>query len=259
MVVTASLARGVVRAAANDSSRAWENALAKLQKHDFSPPATLRGFSKWFRTHNVIFEKYALLFVYGMVERRRGRHCVYLPDFEEIDGGWILTVSAVSLDCTPGWIGEAKKIELPGLISGHALERMFQRADTINWSIIRDCLAGATLFLNAVASAYLESGYKRCAIIAEKGLLVGQVSGGVLQLRTFLPSSNLNPKWQSLYDDLVDFSLRNKEEINNSALTQGKDAAHLFRTFLESRKHSWLQNAYVPGEDPLEEAWQSRE
>ena len=48
---------------------------------------------------------------------------------------------------------------------------------------IRDCLAGATLFLNAGIAAYTALGCKQCAIPAEKGLLLGQVIEDRLALR----------------------------------------------------------------------------
>ena len=258
MVVTESLARGAVRAAAERQSRASAAAIAQLDKVGFEPPATLRRFAEWFRKRRAIHEKNALLIVFGMIGRRRGAFSAYLPQFEEIDKAWILGIHALHLEFSPGTILEVDQTELSAMISGHALERMFQRTNTIEWAIIRDCLAGATLFLNAVADAYIESGCHTCAIPAEKGMLVGQVADGIIHLRTFLPDSDLNPRRQSLYDELLAFSARNTEAINRVALAPDDEAGRLFGELLKSGKCGWLFQPYIPGHDPMEDAWRSK-
>ena len=255
MVVTVSLARGAVRAAAEKQSRASADAIAQLDKVGFEPPATLRRFADWFRKRRAIHEKHALLIVFGMIGRRTGAFSAYLPQFEEIDKAWNLCIHALHLEFSPGAIVEVDQTELSARISGHALERMFQRANTIEWTVIRDCLAGATLFLNAVMAAYVDSGCKVCAIPAEKGMLVGQVADGIIHLRTFLPDSDLNPRWHSFYDELLAFSARNAEAINRAALVPDDEASRLFGELLKSGKCGWLFQQYVPGHDPMEDAW----
>jgi len=259
MVVTVSLARGAVRAAADSHSRTSAETTARIQKAGLEPPATLRRFSEWFRKRRAIHEKEALLFVFGMIGRRRGGFSVYCPQFEETDKGWNLGIHALHVEFSPGKIDTIEGSKLPVRISGHALERMFQRTNTIEWVIIRECLAGATLFLNAVAAAYVASGYKQCAIPAEKGMLVGQIADGILHLRTFLPDSQLNPRWRSLYEDLLTFSARNSDSINGAALAPDDAASDSFGELLKSGRYVWLQRAYVPGDDPMEDAWRSKE
>lgn len=259
MVVTVSLARGAVRAAADRHSRTSAETQARIDKVGLEPPATLRRFSEWFRKRKVIHEKDALLIAFGMVGRRKGRFSAYRPHFEEIDTDWKLRIHTLHVDFSPGQINAIEQNSLPVGISGHALERMFQRTNTIEWPVIRDCLAGATLFLNAVAGAYIKSGYKRCAIPAERGMLVGQILDGILFLRTFLPDSQLNPRWQSLYGDLLAFSTHNGDAINKAALVPDDVVGHSFGDLLKSGRHGWLERAYVPGDDPLEDAWRSKE
>lgn len=258
MVVTVSLARGAVRAAAETQSRASAEALARCDKVGFEPPATLRRFAEWFRKQRTIHEKHALLIVFGMIGRRRGAFSAYFPHFEEIDTEWNLSIHRLHLEISPGKFDAMDQTELPAKISGHALERMFQRTNTIEWAVIRDCLAGATLFLNAVAAAYVDSGCKNCAIPAEKGMLVGQITDGILHLRTFLPDSQLNPKWQSLYDELLAFSASNRAAINSAALAPDDAAGRLFSELLKSGKRGWLFVPYVPGNDPMEDAWRQK-
>ena len=259
MVVTVSLARGAVRAAAEKQSRASAEVLARLDKVGLEPPATLRRFTEWFRKRRALHEKHALLIVFGMIGRRTGAFSAYLPQFEEVDKAWNLGIHALHLEFAPDRIQAIDQAMMPARISGHALERMFQRANTIEWAIIRDCLAGATLFLSAVAAAYVDSGCKKCAIPAVKGMLVGQIADGIIHLRTFLPDSDLSPKWRSLYDELLVFSASNAEAINSAALAPDDVAGRLFGELLKSGRHGWLFQPYVPGHDLMEDAWRSNE
>lgn len=258
MVVTVSLARGAVRAAAERQSRLSATALAQLKKLGYEAPATLRRYAEWFRKHQAAHEKHALLIVFGMIGRRTGAFSAYLPQFQEIDGAWNLGIHLLQFEFSPGNLQSVEMRRLPVRISGHALERMFQRTNTVEWPVIRDCLAGATLFLNAAMAAYRDSGCRRCAIPAEKGTLVGQVADGVMNLRTFLPDSNLSPKWQSLYDDLRTFAANNTEEINRAALAPDDHASRLLGEVLKLGKFRWLSLPYSPGHDPLEDAWASK-
>ena len=259
MVVTASFARGAIRAAAERHSKAASKAYAEDRKPGgIKPPATMRRFPEWFRKCCARHEKHALLTVFGMVGRRKGRFTAHCPRFIETDKGWKVELYEIYLEASPGQLDAIGRRDLPTQISGHALERMFQRIGTINWATIRDCLAGATWFLNAVATPYLQSEWKQCAIPAERGILVGQIGEDIIHLRTFLPDSDLNSKWRSLYDDLLAFSSSNKESIDKAALASDDAAGTAFSDLLESGRHGWLKDAYMPVDDPLDDAWRCR-
>lgn len=258
MVVTASLARGAVRAAAGKHSESATEAFSKLQKTGLAVPETMRGFGAWFRKHKAMLEKDALLIVFGTTGRRRGGFCAYCPDFEELDSGWRLGIRNLHIQFSPGNIEGIDFDDLPVQISGHALERMFQRINTIQWPVIRECLAGATLFLSALAQSFVFEGTKQCAIPAERGMLVGQLEDGVLMLRTFLSDSELSQKWQVLYDDLRSFAERESKVLAAAALVPNEELGARFRCLLASRQCEWLKQPYVPGDDPYEEAWRLR-
>jgi hypothetical protein len=136
---------------------------------------------------------------------------------------------------------------------------MFQRTGSIQWSMIRDCLADAALILNAAVPAYIGAGCKQCAVPAEKGLLVGQVVEGELALRTFLPELELQSKWQMLLSDLKNFPLQHKLAVETSALTADDDAVNALKTLLRLGKYKWLFDPYAPGLDLLDCAWRSKE
>jgi hypothetical protein len=258
MIVTQSLARGAVRAAAARHSEAAARAYSRLVKSGVSAPATLRRYSAWFRKHQGIFERDALLIALGGVSRRGGAFCAYSPAFEKSEKGWELGIRKLRIEFVPGDIVAIDEERMPVRISGHALERMFQRINTIDWPVIRDCLASVTHFLCAVGQEYAASGLRQCAIPADLGMLVGQVDDGELILRTFLPDSQLSAKWQTIYDDLRRFCAENGTAMERAALVPDPGLRAQLRELIASGKHQWLRRAYVPGEDPLEDAWRSR-
>jgi len=248
-----------VRAAAVRHSEASARAMAQLENAGVRAPATLRGFDEWFRRHKAILEKDALLIAYGRIGRRRGALSAYPPVFEELPGGWELRIRRLHIAFSPDLLEALELDRLPVTISGHALERMFQRINTIDWPVIRNCLASAVQFINAVGGAFALAKYSQCAVLAEKGLLVGRVEDeGVLSLKTFLPESQLGQKWQVLYEDLGAFAAERREAFDNAMLVPDEGLEDDFRRMLEVGNYGWLRRPYVKGEDPLEDAWHSR-
>lgn len=259
MLVTPSLASGAVREAARATSAAAKVLFNTLERKPFKAPETFRRYKVWFRRHRIIHEHCAVLIVFGTIGRRRGAFSAFMPVFEEDGVGWELEIRQLSLEFLPGDIELAAVRRLPVTISGHALERMFQRTGSIQWSTIRDCLAAAALLLNAAVAAYIAAGCKQCAIPAEKGLLVGQVVDGRLDLRTFLPELDLQPKWRKLLSDLSKFLVEHKQAVHTSALTSDDEAANALITLFSSERHKWLCEPYSPSVDPLNQAWRSKE
>jgi hypothetical protein len=259
MIVTASLARGAVREAVRLSSAQFDAMWEKLARTDIQAPATHRRFGEWFRKHRAIHDEAALLIVFGKIGRRRGAFSAFTPLFEEAGGGWGLEIKQLSVHFSPGKMEHISLETLPVAIDGHALERMFQRTDSIQWLAVRDCLAAATVFLNTAIPAYIAAGCKQCAIPAEKGLLVGHVIGDRLMLKTFLPAAQLQTKWQALLSDLNAFTAQHKAAIETAALVADDEAATGLASLLRARKHKWLQDSYIPGADALEDAWRSRD
>ena len=259
MVVTTSLARGALQEAVRLHSAKVEAMWEALTRTPMRVPATYRRFDEWFRTHRRIHEQAALLIVFGKIGRRRGALSAFTPQFQEVGTGWELEIRQLSVKFSPGCLEQISLERLPVTISGHALERMFQRTDSIRWPVVRDCLAGATLFLNAAITAYVAAGCKQCVIPADKGVLVGHVVEGELALRTFVPEQAIQPKWQSLLSDLKKFIVQHKLEIETSALTQDDEPAIALKALLTSGKHKWLFEPYVPGVDLMEGAWRNIE
>jgi len=258
MIVTQSLARGAVRAAARMHSEASSAACARLEKSGVSAPATRRGYKAWFLKYKAMFERDALLIAFGGVSRRGGAFCAYSPVFVESERGWDLGIRSLGIEFSPGHVTAIEQATVPVRISGHALERMFQRINTIGWPEVRECLATAVHFVVAVGQEYCAAGYRQCAIPAEKGMLVGQVDADELILRTFLPASQLSPKWSALYDDLRGFHAESEKSMEAAVLVSDQQLRADFRRLLAAGAHQWLRRGYVHGEDPLAGAWRLR-
>jgi len=258
VVVTQSLARGAVREAVRAQSERHAALIMRLRASGVRAPSTRRRFQQWFREREAIHEREALLIAYGMARRRVGAFAFYSPRFLEAAAGWNAEITRCHVEFSPGRIERCEWGALPAEISGHALERMFQRTDTIEWSVIRDCLADATLQILALAPAWIASGARQCAVLAERGMLVGQVADRKLALRTFLPGDGLAPRWASLHADLEAFAETNAQPIKQAALGAGEEAHAKILEFLADSKRRWLHHPYVPCEDPLEDAWSTR-
>lgn len=257
MVVTPSLAKGAVREAVRKQGETSRQLLDLMRKTVLKPPSTKRRYAEWFRKQTAFHERDALLIACGMSGRRTGAFAAYSLGFLGTDLSWTAHISMLRIECSPGQINDIESETLPLTISGHALERLFQRTDSIDWGIIRGYLAGAALFSNAVAQAWLESGSEQCAVLAERGMFVGQVVENSLRLRTFLPETDLGARWGALYDDLKRFSDEHEHQISLAALGLREEANSAFSKVLESGSHRWLFRPYSPGDDPEDEAWRS--
>jgi hypothetical protein len=134
MVVTSSLARGLVRGTILRQSVRCNEVWARLRESGISAPASLRGFRQWFRTHDRMFQGRAVLIVFGFVGRRRGVFSVYMPAFCEDERGWVLMIDRLQVEFEPGRMVRIDCDRLPLTVCGHALERMFQRGETLEWA-----------------------------------------------------------------------------------------------------------------------------
>ena len=258
MVITASLAHGAVREAVRLNIAKVEAMWDAQMRSPIMAPATHRRFDEWFRLQRRIFEQAALLIVFGKIGRRRGAFSAFIPSFQETDGIWELDIEQISVQFSPGRLERMDIEPLAVSVSGHALERMFQRTESIEWPVIRDCLAGATLFLNAGIAAYRAMGCRQCAIPAGTGLLLGQVIEDRLALRTFVPGHELQPRYRTLMSDLDQFMTRHHEAVEASALTPDPQAATVLQELLSRGPHKWMMEPYTPGVDPRDKAWDSR-
>ncbi len=258
MVVTSSLARGLVRETVSTQSRRCAQAWEALRESRLRAPATFRGFRKWFAERERVFQTKAILIAHGTVGRRRGVFSVYMPAFRDDEEGWVLEIDRFSVEFEPGLIHSFTVGRLPLTVSGHALERMFQRGQTLSWSDVRNCLADAAIFSVVAVEAYLHAGYRQCAVPAERGLLVGQIDDRRLHLRTFLPSQDLNRRWQGLLEDFRGVLSTRTEAFKVAAAVGDDELVGVVGELLATPRHAWLREPYVPGQDPLERAWASR-
>jgi hypothetical protein len=67
MVVTSSLARGLVRGTIAQQSVKCKQEWAKLHASGIHPPASMRRFRAWFEAHERTFQGRAVLIVHGRI------------------------------------------------------------------------------------------------------------------------------------------------------------------------------------------------
>ena len=86
MIVTQSLAHGAVREAVRLTSEKVDAMWKALERVGIDAPSTYRRFDEWFRKYRGIYERAALLIVFGKIGRRRGAFSAFTPAFEEVAG-----------------------------------------------------------------------------------------------------------------------------------------------------------------------------
>jgi hypothetical protein len=259
MVVTSSLARGLLRDAIARQSVCSRQMWERLNKAGLHAPPSLRRFREWFAVHAQTFQSSAILNVYGMVRRRRGAFTTYVPTFHEDDRGWVLKVDCLSIQCEPGRILGVACASLPLTVCGHALERMFQRGETLAWGDVRSGLADALVFFGPAYCAYTEGGYLEGPLPVSNGLLVGQVADGVLELKTFLQEETLRPRHADLLADFRGLLAANVEAFHLAAACGDPGAVGLVSACIAAKQHRWLRQPHQPGVDRVSEAWVSRD
>lgn len=259
MVVTSSLARGLVRETIVRQSVRCDAAWARLRESGLRAPGSLRGFREWFRKHERIFGGRAVLIVYGFVGRRRGAFNAYMPTFCEDDRGWILMIERLQVEFEPARIVRIDCDRLPLSICGHALERMFQRGDTLEWGDVRDALADALVFFSAAHRAYSKGSYPQSPLPVSGGLLMGRFVDGAIQVKTFLPEGTLNARHAALLAGFRTLLCKSPEAFHLAAACGGDAAVNQLGALLAAREHRWLREPYVPVKDRFEAAWVDRE
>jgi hypothetical protein len=259
MIVTSSLARGLVCDAIARQSVRCNQVWARLHQSGVRAPASLRRFREWFEAHERTFQGRAALIMYGRIGRRRGVFTSFMPAFCEDDRGWVLRIDCLRIECEPGRIVDIRRTRLPLTVCGHALERMFQRGETLEWTDVRNALADALVFFSAAHSAYSEGGYLQGPLPVSGGLLVGQFADGVLELKTFLQDGTLRTRHAALLADFRALLADNAEAFHLAAACGDEDATGAVAACLLATRHRWLREPHEPGEDRIGEAWARRE
>lgn len=259
MVVTSSLARGLVRDAIRRQSARCDAAWTRLRESGVRAPASFRRFREWFDRLDRTFQGRAVLIAKGHVGRRRGFFVSYMPEFDDEDRGWVMRLASLRIVCEPGRIVDFQISRLPLAVCGHALERMFQRGETVEWSAVRDALADGLIFFSAAHRAYVEGGYRQAPLPVADGFLVGELADGVLLCKTFLQAETLNARRAALLRDFRALLQNHFDAFQLAAACGDGEATPYVAACLAAPKHAWLRKPHEPGEDWVGEAWGSRE
>jgi hypothetical protein len=258
MVVTASLARGLLRDTIRRESTRSHAAWDRLAHARARVPRTLRGFGAWFRLHEACFQGAAILIVHGMTARRTGTFSAYLPKFEETDLGWTLSVERLRIDVQPRRLLAWGVEDLPVTFCGHALERMFQRGNTHAWSAVRDALAEALVFAAVAVPQYLAGPYRQMPLATRGGLLAGVRDGDRVLVKTFLDETSLNTRRARLLTDFRELLATRSQAFDEATVCGNEPLSGAMARVLAKPVHAWLLEDYAPAEDPLAQAWASR-
>jgi hypothetical protein len=258
MVVTASLARGLLRETIRCESARCAAAWTRLNERYVPVPPTLRGFGVWFRTYETCFQGAAVLLVHGMTGRRTGTFSAYLPKFEETSLGWTLAIERLRIDFQPRRLLAWDVDELPITFCGHALERMFQRGNTHAWSDVRNALADALVFAAVAVPQYLAGPYRQIPLATVGGILAGVRERDRVLVKTFLDEGTLGARHAALLADSRVLLAEHRHAFEEAMVVGNDELAGSVSCMLARPVHAWLLEEYVPREDPLAHAWASR-
>lgn len=247
--VGTAMARGALRAALDRSIKDCEAFRIDFMRNGCRPPDTFKNFEPWVKRQVARVAATSVLIRWGKLGRRRGffsTTCVFF--FKDGDDSPLrLGFSRMRLTVEPRTMCSIETGSLPLAIDAHAVARIFQRRRTLAWSDIRDCLAPAAAHAEILFDCYRKVGCRQCAIALEHGLLIGDIEGDLMVMRTFLLADLLTGRRLRLYQDLLRW-------VRASAVLNAPCRESL-EAILTTETHAWLGETYVPGVSWSDIAW----
>lgn len=243
------LARGLVRRLVRETEANSRAVWAALQPGSMSPPLTQAGLQAFVKqlagaTADIDFAQSWDWHAAGVTYYR------IAPHFQALTAEtWRLAFVFEHLDVAPCRVVESGQILLPCLVTGHALERMFGRMNTLDWTKVRDELAPAPVVAMALQEVALGLGLAQLAVPTRNGVLLGALEADALVLTTFVDGGRLYPLLRELRNTLVAafpptlFEARGVLQVASEALPSPERLA----TILEHPNFGWLHEPYEPG------------
>ena len=201
----------------------------------------------------------ALLVIARHDKRRAVLHAV-TTEVAESGSGWVLELRLIDIALRPGRIPEARIAHIPVRITGHALERIFQRTRSNDWRAVIAELEPVAVMTGWLYPPLIELGCAQAAVQTRSGLLLGSIGGdGRIVFKTFLRADEDDqPRYAELRRALWGFWIRNGggrvlgEALFGPPETQARlieEAAQLLAA------HPWLACRHAAGADHDRECW----
>lgn len=149
-------------------------------------------------------------------------------------------------------------------VAEHALERLYQRMNTLDLDAVSDELHDAMLLAQPIAIVARRLGLNQLALPTSSGTLLCDVpQTGCVVARTWLSTCQLGPRWAPV-DDAV------RDAVNASGSEQGLATffaqalggplaaqSHPLLDNLDTalKRFAWLQQVYAPRPDPVGGLW----
>ena len=174
----------------------------------------------------------------------------------------MLELRLIDIALRPGRIPEARIAEIPVRITGHALERIFQRTRSTDWRAVIAELEPVAVMTGWLYRPLIELDCAQAAVQTRSGLLLGTIGGdGRIVFKTFLRADEDDqPRYAELRRALWGFWIRNGggrvlgEALFGPAETQARlieEAAELLAA------HPWIACRHLEGEDAEAQAWEA--
>ena len=149
-------------------------------------------------------------------------------------------------------------------VAEHALERLYQRMNTLDLDAVSDELHDAMLLARPIAIVARHLGLRQLALPTSSGAFLCDVpQAGCVVARTWLSNCQLGPRWTPV-DDAVRSAVQASGSERGLAtfIARGLDGpladqSHPLLDNLEASlaRFAWLQQAYTTRPDPVGELW----
>ena len=127
------------------------------------------------------------LLVCARCDKRRAALHAILAQFAESPAGWWMKLQVLDISLRSGRVPELRLGTMPVRITGHALERVFQRTRTTDWRAVIAELEPAAVMMGWLYPSLRSMGFVQAAVQTRSGLLLGDVGpDGVVVFKTFL-------------------------------------------------------------------------
>jgi hypothetical protein len=201
------------------------------------------------------------LVVQALCDKRRGELHAVLADCAVSPAGWHVDLQLLELALRPGRLPALRIGDIGVRITGHALERVFQRTRSTDWRRVIAELEPAAIMMGWLQQPLSGLGYAQAAVQTRSGLLLGEVSGDRrIVFKTFLRADEEDQiRHGDLRRALWGFWIRNGggrvlgEALFGARETQDRLIAEAQDLLLA---HPWLGFRHLPGEDREARHWQ---
>lgn len=187
--------------------------------------------------------------VRGLITEKTQRRVSFELTFPvAIDDGLGFCILRVEVNARSGFHTTSEEDAI--LISGHALQRLFQRIGFHNESMVLDEIYSCMGIASAWKLAASESGAVSWPLKSKSGFFVaaGNREQTETTLITWMRPEHLSKKWGQVYESIVDLTLRHAELLDDFTF---------ICEFLKS--FPWLMHEHSPGVDQEKLAWNSKD